>query len=326
MHTSNKKNLLIIEDDLHLLEFLKDIFEASSWDVSVAPTGREGLAALVGGKLPDLILLDLNLPDFNGMEILKIVSDKKLNTAVLVMTGEGTIQKAVEATKLGADDFLQKPLSPEVLLDTVEKIMAKRQGQWMSKALLPPPRDQPTSKKHPKRPRGSPSTSIIVLGFSVIAVIVGTVFFIFFSSKDAIEQPSNEQKISAKNRRNYFYSNQLQDYYCKEYLQKSCDNQSLNLNPFSREISPLQDGTTLYHQYCDRCHGNDGQGNGRDAVHLETKPGRLEFAGHGVLEKDNFLFWTIAEGGIPLNTDMPAFKNILTENELWKLVLYLEFQ
>jgi DNA-binding response OmpR family regulator len=373
MNYSNNKHILIIEDDLDLLDLCKAVFEIADWEVVAVSTGRQGLAELVGrGDLPDLILLDLNLPDFEGMEILKVVSEKNLDTNVLIMTGEGTIEKAVEATKLGAIGFLQKPLTPEVLLEKAEEILIKHARpviatppiqQPTNPSISPPPSrnhqkpspDQQPSERRRKRDRRSGSSpKILILGALITIGIVVFLVLTFQSSQrssvfdemsisektvdkkttqpmtesvlaqvDPSQKRTEGQKKSAINRSTYFYQNHLENYYCQNYLKSNCENQSLILNPLSKNSSSFEERATLYRQYCKRCHGENGRGNGTDAVQLKHLLGRLDFAGDGILQKDSFLFWTIAEGGTPLGTEMPAFKDFLTEKKIWKLILYI---
>ena len=83
-------------------------------------TGKKGLHAIEQGSY-DVILLDMKLPDIDGMEILKTIREKTPATCVIVMTGYSTMSNAVEAMKLGAADYLSKPFTDDELISAVEK-------------------------------------------------------------------------------------------------------------------------------------------------------------------------------------------------------------
>ncbi|MBF0143275.1 MAG: response regulator [Magnetococcales bacterium] len=128
-----------------------------------------------------------------------------------------------------------------------------------------------------------------------------------------------------KKRLDVFYESGANKYYCDIYLEKrSCNSAQISLNPLENGFDSTENGRLLYRQHCERCHGTTGQGNGVDAINLSVQPGRLSFAGHYVLEKDAYLFWTIAEGGVPIGSPMPAFKSELSEKNIWSLVLLVE--
>ncbi|MBF0381990.1 MAG: response regulator [Magnetococcales bacterium] len=120
MTIDDNKSVLIAEDDLDLLELLSESLKLDGWDVFSVTTGSHVLVHLIGKKIPDVILLDLNLEDYNGIEILKLIKEKELGSQVVIMTGEGTIQRAVEATSLGAIDFIEKPVTPDQILKAAE--------------------------------------------------------------------------------------------------------------------------------------------------------------------------------------------------------------
>lgn len=121
----------------------------------------------------------------------------------------------------------------------------------------------------------------------------------------------------------YFYQNNLADYYCQEFLNTLCNRQSLNLNPLRSDAKTMEDGSMVFSKHCARCHGINGRGDGPDAPQLETPPTRLVFVAERILEKDAYLFWAVAEGGIPFKTGMPAYKDILSTREIWSVILYL---
>ncbi len=117
--------ILIVEDDRDFLELLKEYLSEAGFNVEACSLGKEAVK-LLRDKDFALVLLDLFLPDMNGMEILKHIKDSSKLTEVVVITGHGTIKTAVEAMKEGASDFLTKPCSLEEIEITLRKCLEAR--------------------------------------------------------------------------------------------------------------------------------------------------------------------------------------------------------
>lgn len=94
-------------------------------------------------------------------------------------------------------------------------------------------------------------------------------------------------------------------------------------NPLSPDATNLAAGRALYHQYCASCHGIEGLGDGEAGKALRPLPANLVWSTKRPLATDGYLDWTITEGGAPLQTAMPSFKGVLTEHQIWQLILYL---
>ena len=115
--------ILVVDDEPDIRELVKDILEDEGHSVS---TAENGIAArkLLREKRPHIILLDIWMPDLDGISLLKEWSEGDgLPCPVIMMSGHGTVETAVEATRLGAYDFLEKPLSLAKLLLTVERAL-----------------------------------------------------------------------------------------------------------------------------------------------------------------------------------------------------------
>jgi DNA-binding NtrC family response regulator len=113
-------HILVVDDEPDIRESVRDILEDENYDVGVAENAAEARRALRDRK-PELILLDIWMPDLDGISLLKEWSEGRgLPCPVIMMSGHGTVETAVEATRLGAYDFLEKPLSLAKLLLTVE--------------------------------------------------------------------------------------------------------------------------------------------------------------------------------------------------------------
>lgn len=134
--------ILIIDDELAILETVGDILRDEDYEVFTAASAEEGSLQMAQIQ-PDLILLDIWLDDMDGISFLKKLGEEnRLRCPVVMMSGHGTIQNAVEATKLGAYDFLEKPISMAKLLVTVEKALQfaelKAENQQLKEKINPP--------------------------------------------------------------------------------------------------------------------------------------------------------------------------------------------
>jgi DNA-binding NtrC family response regulator len=116
--------ILVIEDEAVLAEGIKRTLEKVGHAVSVAPTGRAGLQSFAELR-PDLTLLDLHLPDARGLDLLPQLAAPGAN--VVIMTAYATVEDAVRAIKLGARDYLQKPLNMDDLRHTVGRVLEESQ-------------------------------------------------------------------------------------------------------------------------------------------------------------------------------------------------------
>jgi len=120
-----KDKILIVDDEAGIRSSLKGILEDEGFTVKATETGEQGLNLLKGENF-DLILLDIWLPHLSGIEILKQIKTNEENTQVVMITGHGTVETAVKATKLGAYDFLEKPLSLEKVVLTVKNALKQK--------------------------------------------------------------------------------------------------------------------------------------------------------------------------------------------------------
>ena len=115
--------LLVVDDEASIREFLKDYAGFCGYRVATCGSGGEALAYL-DRKQVDLALVDLRMPGIDGLEVVRAIRQKAPHCQVVLMSGVGTISNAVEAIKLGARDYLEKPFNPDTLqalLETVRK-------------------------------------------------------------------------------------------------------------------------------------------------------------------------------------------------------------
>ena len=114
----NKGNILIIDDEENILSSLEGILTDEGFSVLKARDGSEALK-IIKSKSPDLVLLDIWIPGLDGIQTLKTIKMLRSDLNVIMMSGHGTIETAVKATKLGAYDFIEKPLSLDNVISTV---------------------------------------------------------------------------------------------------------------------------------------------------------------------------------------------------------------
>jgi two-component system, NtrC family, response regulator AtoC len=126
--------VLIVDDDAASRELLETRLGALSCDVAMAADGREALAA-IRLEAPSVVLLDLQMPGMNGMEVLRTLRQDGMNVPVIVITAHGSIESAVEAMKEGAYDFILKPFDPKHLEIVVRKAL-ERESLKREVALL----------------------------------------------------------------------------------------------------------------------------------------------------------------------------------------------
>jgi DNA-binding NtrC family response regulator len=116
------KTILVVDDEKSVRDSLKMVLEFESYEVLFAENGQEALRHLTTASI-DLILLDVKMAGMDGLEVLQRVRQKRSELPVIMISGHGTIETAVEATKLGAFDFLAKPLDRDKLLVTVRNAL-----------------------------------------------------------------------------------------------------------------------------------------------------------------------------------------------------------
>ena len=113
-------NVLVIDNEDVICDACHLVLTEKGHAVDYCKTGKSGLLALARAPY-DLLLLDMKLPDMDGMDVLRSLKDQMPPLRVIVMTGYSTLSNAVEAMKLGAVDYLSKPFTDDELTEAVEK-------------------------------------------------------------------------------------------------------------------------------------------------------------------------------------------------------------
>lgn len=132
--------ILLVEDTPSLARLYAKYLDDEDVDVTAVGTGKEALAAL-SAEPPSVVLLDLRLPDMDGLDILKEIQSRELPSEVVVITAHGSINVAVEAMRAGAYDFLVKPFNAERLLVTVRNALKHRSLSAIVKKIADVSRD-----------------------------------------------------------------------------------------------------------------------------------------------------------------------------------------
>ncbi len=120
-----KKTILIVEDDPTVGESLRQLLKRKGHEILLASNGKEALQ-LFRHKIVDLMITDVVMPKMDGIELLEAVKGLRPETEVIVISAQGTIEKAVQAMKLGAFDFIEKPINPKVISLLMERALEKQ--------------------------------------------------------------------------------------------------------------------------------------------------------------------------------------------------------
>jgi len=123
-----KKKILIVEDNVEVTELLRRFLEHQGFQVSIVFNGQAAIEK-VSSESPDLVLLDLVLPDISGKEVLKRIKEMNEEIAIIIITGHGGEDVAVDLMKAGADDYLSKPFGNNALLSSLKSVFKIRDAR-----------------------------------------------------------------------------------------------------------------------------------------------------------------------------------------------------
>lgn len=117
--------VLLVDDEEDFLEIMSERMQHRGMEVSTANSAEAALE-LIENEAFDAIILDFMMPEMNGLETIKAIKTKKPELQIILLTGQATLEKGVEAMKLGAMDVLEKPADIEVLAAKIEKAGAQK--------------------------------------------------------------------------------------------------------------------------------------------------------------------------------------------------------
>ena len=121
----NKGRILVVDDELDIREGLELLLTSEGYAVEQAQNGGEGLQ-MMEARAYDIVLLDLMMPDRSGMDVLRDVRQRDRETPIFMITAYGSVEAAVTALKLGANDYFSKPWDNEKLVIEIERMIARR--------------------------------------------------------------------------------------------------------------------------------------------------------------------------------------------------------
>ncbi len=145
-----KRRILVLDDDPIVTLSCKRILGAEGYSISTVEKGEDALNKLAKEDF-DLLISDVRLPDINGMEVLKESRILKPKTDVVIITGYPTLDDARESTKLGASEYIEKPFTPDFMLNVAKKVFDTR-GWILRKAFIDEFRDYVVPVKDNKNP------------------------------------------------------------------------------------------------------------------------------------------------------------------------------
>ena len=128
-----KKNILVVDDEKNIRFLITKCLEDAGYGVVTASDGESALK-IIGEESFTIVLLDIKLPDIDGLQVLEKIKVLVPEQRVIMITAHGTIETAVEAMKLGAIDYLQKPFTPEELRAAVTHNISKTTTVWVEQA------------------------------------------------------------------------------------------------------------------------------------------------------------------------------------------------
>ena len=124
----SKGKILVIDDEDIVLISCKRALLPEGFEVKTAQNGIQGLKMIEEERF-DLVFTDLKMPDIDGMEVLRIIKQRWPETGVIIITGYQTVDSAVKAIKLGAYDYIEKPFTPDGIINAVNSALEERKKE-----------------------------------------------------------------------------------------------------------------------------------------------------------------------------------------------------
>ena len=165
-NVKTKNSVLIIDDEEDILSSCKAVLEDEDYDVETAKNYEEAMKIFESKKI-DLVFLDVWLPNVDGLDILSNIKEKYPNTTVIMMSGHAGVETAVRATKMGAYDFLEKPISISKLLSSCDEVLNKKENNNETE-INHSNNNYNKSKLKYKIPQRTIAKSVVVSGFALM--------------------------------------------------------------------------------------------------------------------------------------------------------------
>ena len=161
-----KNSVLIIDDEEDILSSCKAVLEDEDYDVETAKNYDEAIKIFESKKI-DLVFLDVWLPNVDGLDILSNIKEKYPDTTVIMMSGHAGVETAVRATKMGAYDFLEKPISISKLLSSCDEVLNKKENNNETEINYSNNNHNKSKLKY-KIPQRTIAKSVVVSGFALM--------------------------------------------------------------------------------------------------------------------------------------------------------------
>ncbi len=133
-----RRRVLVIDDEDHIRRVIRLTLEAAGYEIGEAADGPRGLEAFGDGSAWDAVLLDQRMPGMDGLETLRRMKQRRADTRVIMITAYASIELAVDAMKLGATDFVRKPMTPEIVRNAVTAALARPAAVTVTAPPTPP--------------------------------------------------------------------------------------------------------------------------------------------------------------------------------------------
>ena len=130
----SKATIVVIDDDIHILELTALVLSRRGYQVFTAPTARDGLE-IIAERLPELVLLDYMMPEMNGLTALREIRSRFPDSYVVMFTGKGNEQIAVELMKCGASEYILKPFNNRDLVERLDNVLHIREIELHNRSL-----------------------------------------------------------------------------------------------------------------------------------------------------------------------------------------------
>ncbi|MDX9788047.1 MAG: response regulator [Desulfobacterales bacterium] len=120
-----KEKILLVDDEKDFLDIMSERMSARDMEVTTASSALDAIK-LIENQSYDAVVLDLMMPEMDGLQALKAIKEKRPELQIILLTGHATVEKGIEAMKLGAMDLVQKPADLKVLTEKIKKAQAQR--------------------------------------------------------------------------------------------------------------------------------------------------------------------------------------------------------
>ncbi len=120
---AKRKKILIVDDDRDIVKIITTMLEGREWDITVAYNGMEALENVTANH-PEIILLDIMMPEMNGIEVLKKIRKIDPEARIIMITAFGDVESYLDSMELGAYEYINKPFETDELLGMIEKVEA----------------------------------------------------------------------------------------------------------------------------------------------------------------------------------------------------------